>query len=73
MFINKVILRVIHERLVRVLHKIISYNQSGFVKGRSVIENVLLAHEIIRNINRRNKFINVVVKLDMIKAYDRES
>lgn len=72
-FINKIISRNLHERLVMVLPKIISLNQSGFVKGRSIIENVLLAQEIIRDINRRNKLVNVVVKLDMSKAYDRVS
>lgn len=31
---------------------------------------MLLAQEIIRDINKRNKLHNVVVKLDMTKAYD---
>lgn len=37
------------------------------------MENVLLAQEIIRDINRRNKNVNVVVKLDIKKTYDRVS
>lgn len=41
------------------------------MKGRSITENVLLAQEIIRDINIRKNFQNVVVKLDMAKAYDR--
>lgn len=56
-----------------VLPKIASNNQAGFVKGRSIIENVLLAQEIIRDINKRNQHINVMVKLDMTKAYNRVS
>lgn len=52
---------------------IISQNQFGFLTGRNIAENVLLAQEIIREINKRNKNINVVVKLDMEKAYDRVS
>ncbi|WMV28797.1 hypothetical protein MTR67_022182 [Solanum verrucosum] len=47
--------------------------KAGFVKGRNITENVLLAQEIIRDINLRKKNINVVVKLDMTKAYDRVS
>lgn len=34
---------------------------------------MLLAQGIIKDISRRNKFINIVVKLDMKKAYDRVS
>ncbi|WMV21122.1 hypothetical protein MTR67_014507 [Solanum verrucosum] len=71
--LNKIISRVIHERILLVLPKIISPTQSGFVKGRSITENVLLAQEIIRDMNMRNKNVNVVVKLDMAKAYDRVS
>ncbi|XP_015158226.1 uncharacterized protein [Solanum tuberosum] len=72
-FINKIISRLVHDRIVDVLPKIISPTQSGFVKGRSITENVLLAQEIIRDIQMRNQHINVVVKLDMAKAYDRVS
>lgn len=32
-FLNKVITRVIHDRLETILPKLISHNQSGFVKG----------------------------------------
>ncbi|XP_060211840.1 uncharacterized protein LOC132639410 [Lycium barbarum] len=52
---------------------IISLNQAGFVKGRSIMENVLLAQEIIADIRLRNKSANIVMKLDMAKAYDRVS
>ncbi|XP_059306377.1 uncharacterized protein LOC132057790 [Lycium ferocissimum] len=72
-FANKIISRVLHERIVTVLPGIISNTQTGFVKGRSIVENVLLAQEIIRDINKRNKLHNVVVKLDMAKAYDMVS
>lgn len=72
-FINKVISRVLHGRLVKVLPILISNNQTGFIKGRSIVENVLLAQEIIRDIKLRTKSSNVVIKLDMTKAYDRLS
>jgi len=64
---------VLHARIAPILPNIISQNQSGFMKGRSTAENALLAQEIIRDINRRNEFHNVVMKLDMTKAYDRVS
>lgn len=50
--------------------KIITTNQSGFVKGRSIAENILLTQEIIEDIGKPRKGSNVVIKLDMAKAYD---
>lgn len=72
-FINKSISRLIHERIANILPEYISPNQSGFIRGRSITENVLLAQEIIKDINKRNKWQNVMVKLDMTKPYDRVS
>lgn len=60
-FMNKIISRTLHERLTLVLPNIISQNQSSFVKERSIAENILLAQEIIRDINMRSKDVNVVV------------
>ncbi|XP_060210656.1 uncharacterized protein LOC132637608 [Lycium barbarum] len=39
-FINKVISRVVHDKLDKLLTRVISPNQSGFVKGRNIIENM---------------------------------
>ncbi|XP_060211977.1 uncharacterized protein LOC132639556 [Lycium barbarum] len=81
-FVNKVISRVIHERMMHLLPDLISQNQAGFVRGRSIVENILLTQEIITDIRlRTNKgkkngnavVPNVVMKLDMTKAYDRLS
>nr|XP_016442433.1 PREDICTED: uncharacterized protein LOC107767848 [Nicotiana tabacum] len=73
-FINKVFSRVIHEMLVILLPNLISDEQAGFVKGRSIVEIVLLTQEIINDIRMRtNARPNVVIKLDMTKAYDRLS
>nr|XP_027120658.1 uncharacterized protein LOC113737662 [Coffea arabica] len=72
-FINKVISKVLSDRLARILPKIISPQQSGFVKGRHISDNFLLAQELISGIRRSNKGGNVVLKLDMAKAYDRVS
>ena len=55
------------------LPNLISHNPSGFVKARSIIENVLVTQEIVTNIKKRGKPTNVVIKLDLSKAYDRVS
>ncbi|XP_019233156.1 PREDICTED: uncharacterized protein LOC109213783 [Nicotiana attenuata] len=53
--------------------KLISENQSGFVKGRLITENILLAREIAQGVNKKYRGGNVIIKLDMAKAYDRIS
>nr|XP_016495997.1 PREDICTED: uncharacterized protein LOC107815006 [Nicotiana tabacum] len=70
-FANKIFSRVIHNRLVELLPNLISEEQAGFVKGRSIIKNVLLTQEIITDIRLSARAgPNVVIKLDMMKAYD---
>jgi len=67
-FVSKIISIIVHDKLERLLQKIVSANQSGFVKGRSIIENVLLTHELVTDIGKRGKLENVIIKLDMTKA-----
>lgn len=43
------------------------------MKGRYIIENVLLTQEIVTDIRKRDKPANIVIKLDMTKSYDRVS
>ncbi|XP_019233747.1 PREDICTED: uncharacterized protein LOC109214296 [Nicotiana attenuata] len=65
---------VIHERIATLLPSLISDEHDGFVKGRSIVENILLTQEIITQIRLRTKVVpNVVIKLDMKKSYDRLS
>ncbi|XP_042012194.1 uncharacterized protein LOC121760620 [Salvia splendens] len=49
---------------------VISPNQSGFVKGRFLHDNVLLAQEMFHELARCSPAPNVAVKIDMAKAYD---
>ncbi|XP_060201103.1 secreted RxLR effector protein 78-like [Lycium barbarum] len=70
-FVNKIFSRLLNERLLDFLGDILSLNQSGFIKGRSIVENVVLTQEIIADIRLRTKTTNVVMELDIAKAYDR--
>jgi len=70
-FTNKIVSKIYSLRLNPMLKYLVSPNQRGFVKERLSAENVLLAQEIIQNISKTNKGGNVVLKLDMAKAYDR--
>ncbi|KAG5590588.1 hypothetical protein H5410_041102 [Solanum commersonii] len=54
-FINKIIFRIIHNSVEDFLNRLTSTNQSEFVKGGSITDNVLLAMKIITNIKKRGK------------------
>ncbi|PKU59509.1 hypothetical protein MA16_Dca028431 [Dendrobium catenatum] len=69
-FFNKLIAKIIASRLTLILPKIISPNQIGFVKGRSIFDNILLAQEMVHDINAKIICGNILHKLDITKAYD---
>lgn len=49
----------------------ISAEQGAFIRGRSIYENISLAQEIINLLNKKTKGGNVLLKVDMAKAYNR--
>ena len=50
---------------------IISPFQSSFVPKRHIEDNILLGQELLSDINKHLKELNVVLKLDIEKAYDK--
>ena len=60
-------------RLKRILPEIISPTKSGFVPGRLITGNVLVAYECFHTIKKKTHGLGAycVVKLHMSKAYDR--
>ncbi|KAL9687227.1 hypothetical protein QQ045_031625 [Rhodiola kirilowii] len=56
-----------------ILPSIISQEQAGFMSGWGTIESVTLAHDLTCHINNGRAGGNVVMKIDMAKAYDRVS
>ncbi|XP_047252321.1 uncharacterized protein LOC124887179 [Capsicum annuum] len=49
----------------------VSEERARFVHGRSIAENILVVQEIVAEIRKRGTPPNMIMKLDMIKAYDR--
>ena len=70
---DKIISKVLANRLKEILKEVIDETQSAFVPGRSITDNVLVAFETMHCIDqkRKGKEAMMVVKLDISKAYDR--
>lgn len=55
------------------LPNLISENQSAFVSGRSITENVLVAFEVVHHMRRKNRGCEgeIALKLNISKVYNR--
>lgn len=69
----KIISKTIANRLKRILPQVISPNQSAFVSGRLIADNITVAYEALHTMNSKlvGKTGYMALKLDMSKAYDR--
>lgn len=70
--IYKIISKVIANKLKPILPGIISEEQSGYVKGRQILDNILLAQEMVHTLQSR-KVEGMLMQLDLSKAYDKVS
>ena len=68
----KVLAKVLANRLKRVMPKVISDNQSTFVAGKHIQDNILVVHEILHSLMHQTTEDRngMALKLDMAKAYD---
>ncbi|PKU82406.1 Putative ribonuclease H protein [Dendrobium catenatum] len=66
----KLISKILVNRLSLLLPKLISSNQMGFVKGRAIVDNILLAQEFCQDLDTKTRGGNMIFKLDIAKAYD---
>jgi hypothetical protein len=66
----KIITKIMANRLKRILPKLIPENQEGFVKGRQILDNIILVQEAIHT-SCKKKEKGIVVKMDLANAFDR--
>ncbi|KAM6559477.1 hypothetical protein CsatA_028716 [Cannabis sativa] len=69
----KVLSKVIANRMRGIIDQIISVNQSAFILGRLISDNVMIAFEVMHYLKGKTKGKKgfMALKLDMSKAYDR--
>ncbi|MCI04498.1 LINE-1 reverse transcriptase like, partial [Trifolium medium] len=65
----KLIAKVLAVRLAKVMHPLISSNQSAFIKGRNLVDGVLVVNEVVDLAKRSGKEC-LIFKVDFEKAYD---
>jgi len=56
-------------RMMKVLHKVISVRHFAFLEGRGILDSVLVANEVMKEVKRRSNS-SVLFKVDYEKAYD---
>lgn len=68
--IYNIFTKAIYLRIQPFISKIISHEQGGFVLGRETPKGEIIAHEVLHSI-KDSAFPSFIIKLDMMKAYDR--
>lgn len=69
----KIISRVLANKLQGVLQMLISKNQSAFILGRLISDNIMIAYELMHFLKRKSSGKSgwMAIKLDMNKVFDR--
>ena len=65
----KILAKVLANRLQLVIGSVISDSQSAFIKGRQILDGILVANEIVDETRRCKKEL-LLFKVDFEKAYD---
>jgi hypothetical protein len=68
----KIFRKMLVDRITPIADRIISESQITFIKGRHILEGVVILHEVVHELTRSGKQ-GVIFKIDFEKAYDKVS
>ncbi|KAL6126211.1 hypothetical protein ACLB2K_074262 [Fragaria x ananassa] len=69
-FVFKLVTKIIADRLGSIAARIISLNQSAFLKGLTIADPIIMTSECINLLDRECKAGNIAIKFDVRKAFD---
>ncbi|PNX96867.1 ribonuclease H, partial [Trifolium pratense] len=69
----KMVSKLLANRLKGCIEKCVSEEQSAFIEGRSILDNALIAIEVIHALKRKTRGMKgeLALKIDISKAYDK--
>ncbi|GJY26444.1 RNA-directed DNA polymerase, eukaryota, reverse transcriptase zinc-binding domain protein, partial [Tanacetum coccineum] len=69
----KCISKILTTRIKESLNNLVNLNQSAFIEGRNIQDNILLTQELLKGYNKKGGSKRCALKIDIAKAYDTVS
>ncbi|XP_039062042.1 uncharacterized protein LOC120206467 [Hibiscus syriacus] len=70
LFQHSTLLPVFNATTIVLVHKILNPSKTAFIKGRSIVDNTILAQELVKGYGRKSIFPRCTMKIDLQKAFD---
>ena len=67
--VYKILSKVLANRLRKVVGNVVSASQYAFIKGRQILDGILIANELVDDAKVKKKDL-LMFKVDFEKAYD---
>ncbi|KAJ4767870.1 RNA-directed DNA polymerase (reverse transcriptase)-related family protein [Rhynchospora pubera] len=68
----RLVMKIVATRLRRHLKGVISHEQNAFMKGRNIVENIIVVRETLQSFKQKNfKQPAFMLKVDVSKAFDK--
>ncbi|XP_056685776.1 uncharacterized protein [Spinacia oleracea] len=68
--VYKLISKILTHRMQSIIGEVVNDSQAGFIPGRNIADNILLASELVKCYSRKYISPRCMIKVDLKKAYD---